>query len=147
MVTKSRMNCIQSAHAAHTKRANICKMAPKSYLSLLLFYSKNICLFTMYSIHKLQKTLRLIFRNLPEVIRPQLLSLIEDVFYNDRPRDSVQNARSLFLDILACMRQKNLVNKKLTISEHLSINKSGSLVRSPFSGWARARSRTLITQF
>lgn len=46
----------------------------------------------------------IIFSNLPEGIRPQLLSLIETVFSYDKA-----NAQCLVLDILACVRQKHLV--------------------------------------
>lgn len=42
--------------------------------------------------------------NLPEGIRPQLLSLIEQVFLYDKA-----NAQCLVLDILACVRQKHMV--------------------------------------
>jgi transient receptor potential cation channel subfamily M protein 3 len=42
--------------------------------------------------------------NLPEGVRPQLLSLIESVFGYDK-----QSAQCLILDILACVRQKHLI--------------------------------------
>uniref|UniRef100_A0A183BZJ6 LSDAT_euk domain-containing protein n=1 Tax=Globodera pallida TaxID=36090 RepID=A0A183BZJ6_GLOPA len=42
--------------------------------------------------------------NLPEGVRPQLLSLIEDVFFYDK-----HDAHSLIMDILACVRQRNLL--------------------------------------
>lgn len=46
----------------------------------------------------------ILFRNLPEGVRPQLLKLIEDVFQYDK-----SSAKSLILDILACVRQKEMV--------------------------------------